>query len=287
MQKTFETQGPVTLDLRLTSGEVGVGPTLEGRVEIELIAHDEESQTLVDAARVELRGDRLLVDVPSKSRGFTISFFLGRQGITCNVRCPASSTLEARTKSADVTARGPLRDAAVSTASGSVELRLVERNLTVKTASGDVSADHVGASATVQTASGDVRIGFVGSTVNVDAVSGDVRIGESLGDSRVVTVSGDQDHGAVSTGNVTAQSVSGDVEIAVRRGTRVYLDCNTLSGDTSSELDMTGEPVTTGPQIEIRAKTVSGDIRITRAPAAPGTASPGQGPADSTQEVHA
>ncbi len=50
---------------------------------------------------------------------------------------------------------------------------------------------------------------------------------------------------------------------------------------------MTGDPVAHGPQIEIRAKTVSGDIRITRAPAAAGTPASGQGPADSTQEVHA
>jgi hypothetical protein len=40
---------------------------------------------------------------------------------------------------------------------------------------------------------------------------------------------------------------------------------------------MTGEPAADGPLIEIRVKTVSGDITITRAPA----------PADSTQEVHA
>src|SRR4051794_16803385 len=236
MHKTFETHAPVVLDLRLTSGEIVVDPTLEGRVEVELIAHDDESQALVDAARVEFRGDRVVVDVPSKSRGFAIGFLFGRQGITCNVRCPASSSLEARTKSAEVTARGPLRDVAVSTASGDVELRVVERDLTVKSASGDVEADRVGRDATVNTASSDVRLGFVGGIVNVNAVSGDVRIGEAAADSHVVTVSGDQDHEAVSTGNITAQAVSGDIQIAVRRGTRVYLDCNTLSGDTSSEL---------------------------------------------------
>ncbi len=213
MHKTFETQGPVVLDLRVPSGDVVVDPTLEGRVEVELSAHDDESQALVDATRVELRGDRLVVDVPSKSRGFAIGFFLSRQGITCHVRCPASSSLEARTKSADVTARGPLRDVAVSTASGGVELRLVERDLSVKSASGDVEADHVGRDASINTASGDVQLGFVGGTVNVNAVSGDVRIGESLAESRVVTVSGDQDHEAVSTGNVTAQSVSGNARL--------------------------------------------------------------------------
>ena len=48
-------------------------------------------------------------------------------------------------------------------------------------------------------------------------------------------------------------------------------------GDTVSELELTSDaPAGDGPLVEIRAKTVSGDIRITRASA----------PADS-QEVHA
>ena len=73
MQKTFEVQGPVELDVRLASGDIEVDPTAEGRVEVELIAHDEESQRLVDDARIELspHGHRptILVDVPQK-RGF-------------------------------------------------------------------------------------------------------------------------------------------------------------------------------------------------------------------------
>src|SRR5215204_5039813 len=263
MQKTFETSGAVSLDLRIPSGEVIVDATLEGRVELELTADDEESQALVDAARIDFRGDSLLVDIPSKGRGFSIGFFFGRHGITCRVRCPATSSLEARTKSADVSTRGPLGDVAVSTASGDVQVRHAGGDLIVKTASGDIEAGHVSGDLTANTASGDVKLGL------------------AAGESRVVTVSGDQHHEAVSVGNVSTQSVSGDIVIAVRRGSRAYLDCNTLSGDTSSELDMTGEPAADGPLIEIKAKTVSGDIRITRAPAAPGP------PADTTREVHA
>ena len=75
----------------------------------------------------------------------------------------------------------------------------------------------------------------------------------------------------------------GDVEVAVRRGTGVYLDCNSLSGDTSSDLDMTGDAAGDGPLIEIRVKTVSGDIHITRAPQAPA----GPPADDNAQEVHA
>jgi putative adhesin len=277
MHKSFDTPGPVTLELRIPSGEIEVEPTLEGRVEVELIAHDEESQALVDAARVEQHGDHIHVEVPQKRGGFGFQFLFGRSGISCRVKCPPSSNLEVRSKSADVSARGTLGNVGVNTASGEVELRTVDGNLGVKSASGDIQAERVGGNASVHTASGDVVLGFVGGLASVNAVSGDVRIGEALSDTNVTTVSGDQQHEAVFAGNVTAQSVSGDVLVAVRRGAKVYLDCNTLSGDTSSELDMTGEPGAEGPLIEIRVKTVSGDITITRAPA----------PADSAQEVHA
>jgi DUF4097 and DUF4098 domain-containing protein YvlB len=104
-----------------------------------------------------------------------------------------------------------------------------------------------------------------------------VTIGEAYDNVSTNTVSGDQQHGAVLRGTVAAHSVSGDVTIAVRRGSKVHLDCNTVSGDTSSELELTNDvPAGDGPLVEIRAKTVSGDIRITRA-AAPANA----------QEVHA
>ena len=95
MQKTFEVQGPVEIDVRLTSGDIEVDPTAEGRVEVELIAHDEESQRLVDDARIELspHGNRptIVVDVPQK-RGFSLNLF-GRSGIECRIRCPHDSGL--------------------------------------------------------------------------------------------------------------------------------------------------------------------------------------------------
>ena len=57
-----------------------------------------------------------------------------------------------------------------------------------------------------------------------------------------------------------------DVAIGVRRGSRAHLDCTTVSGDARSELELSGdEPDGDGPFVEIRARTVSGDIRITRA----------------------
>jgi putative adhesin len=279
MHRDFEVAGPVELDVRLASGEIEIDPTLEGRVEVDLTAHDEESQRLVDAARIELHErhgrSEIVVDVPQR-KGFAFSLAFGKSGIACRIRCPHESSAAVRTKSADILARGTLGRLDVATASGDVEVQRVAGGINVKSASGDVSVREAGP-ANVATASGDVDIDIAHGPVNVATASGDVRIEEAYDDVSVNTVSGDQKHGAVIRGDVSLQSVSGDISVGVRRGSRVFLDCNTVSGDTSSELEPAAAPTAgDGPLVEIRAKAVSGDIRITRAPA----------PTE-TQEVHA
>ena len=237
MQKSFAVTGPAELEVRLNSGEIEIEAVDDATsVDVELIAYDEESQLLVDEARVELREHhgrpQVVVDVPQKRSGFSLGNLFSRQGISCRVRCPEGSLLTTRTRSADLLVRGAIG------------------GMNIATASGDVEADRVLGGVNVNTASGDVRIGSADDNVTVS------------------TVSGDQEHGAVMRGNVSAHSVSGDVHIGVRRGSKVFLDCSTVSGDTSSELEVSPEaPATDGPLVEIRAKTVSGDIRIARAPA--------------------
>jgi DUF4097 and DUF4098 domain-containing protein YvlB len=285
MQKTFDVTGPVELEIKLNSGEIDV-QAIDGaqQAEVELIAHDEASQELIDNGRVELQQHQqrphLVIDLQQrKSGGFNLGSLFGRSGISCRVRVPTSSSLTVRTKSADVAARGALSAATVATASGDVALDRVEGSVNVKSASADVSMRQVGGGVQVQTASGDVEVDVVRGPINVTSASGDVTIREAYNDVNANTVSGDQEHAAVLRGRLAANSVSGDVHIGVRRGSKVFLDCNTVSGDTTSELDVTSEaPTTDGPMLEVRAKTVSGDILITRAPA----------PADETpEEVHA
>jgi len=275
MQRQFEVNAPVELDLRLPSGEIEIDSSGSGRVEIELIGHDEESQAMIENARVEFQNHgspKVLVDVPQKRGGFSFGLLFGRHGITCRVRCPERSTLTVRSKSADVAVHGLLGGANVSTASGDVALERIDGGLKVKTASGDVSARTVTGSVSVQTASGDIEVDIAQGPVNMQSASGDVVVGEAYDSLNVNTVSGDQRHEAVMQGQVGAHSVSGDIEIGVRRGSKAWLDCNTVSGDTSSELELTGDaPDGDGPLVEVRAKTVSGDIKIMRAPAPAGT----------------
>src|SRR5436305_2169402 len=161
MHKAFDVSGPAELDIRLATGDIVVDPTLDGRIELDLVAHDEESQRLIDEARIELHEHhgrpQLIVDVPHRSRGFSFSLVFGRSGISCRVRCPQGSVLSVRTKSADVRAGGTLGGLNVGTASGDVVALIVEGGISVKSASGDVAVREVGGGVSVQTASGDVE----------------------------------------------------------------------------------------------------------------------------------
>ena len=76
-------------------------------------------------------------------------------------------------------------------------------------------------------------------------------------------------------GRIELKAISGDVLVGVRRGSRVYVDANTVSGTTSSELDLSDSPAPApealaddAPLVELFVKTVSGDVRIERALAA-------------------
>ena len=102
--------------------------------------------------------------------------------------------------------------------------------------------------AIVRTASGDVRVEEAADSITVQTASGDVRIGSAT------------------AGRVTIQSASGDQQVGIRRGSAVHLDVRTMSGDARSELEVREErPAADAPLVDLRATTMSGDIRIFRA----------------------
>src|SRR6476660_6549117 len=190
MHKAFDVHGPAEIDIRLASGDIVIDPTLDGRIEVELTAHDEESQKLVDEARIELQDHhgrpQLIVDVPYRRGGFSFSLVFGRSGIDCRVRCPQGSLVSVRTKSADVRTGGTLGGLNISTASGDVEAQNVS--------GGDNGIREIGGGANVQTASGDIELEIVRGAVSVATASGDLTIGEAYDNVSANTVSGDQEH---------------------------------------------------------------------------------------------
>ena len=121
--------------------------------------------------------------------------------------------------------------------------------------------------AVVNSASGDVQLDSVG-TAKVNSASGDVQIVKAADGAEVNTASGDAEILSAVAGEVRLNSASGDIDVGIAKCSRLWVDAQTLSGDTSSELDLeSGSTIETdeGPLVELKARSMSGDISVKRA----------------------
>lgn len=260
------------LRVRNPSGDVQVetADVAETTVELAPLNDAEATREAIEKAVVSARGDEITVEIEG-NRGWSITignWGIGSAKVSVRITCPNGSELECDTASADVRVTGTLGAARVRTASGDLRLDRVEGSLEAKSASGDVHVEHVEGRASVSTVSGDVGIRTAMSGLEINAVSGDVEVGEVSGDVTLGTVSGDQIVRAAGPGEVALKAVSGDVLVSMRRGLRVRLDVNSVSGSIGSELEVSDSPVGSGsdaPEASLRVRTVSGDVRIGRA----------------------
>ena len=264
----FETPGQVALRVSLSGGEVNIETVDAPRVEIELVAlrDNDVTRQAIEEARVEMTdrggGHQVVVELKRKS-----GFIVGRgPRVGVNVRCPAGTDVDLRADSADLEARGPLGAVEVKIASGDVALDAARR-LTVNTASGDVRAGDIEGRVEVRTASGDVRVRRSGGELSANLVSGDLSVDDAAAGLDVTTVSGDVEVRAAGGGGIRVQAVSGDVDLGIKPGERLYIDASSVSGTMSSELGLEDSPPTDSitPVSELRVRTISGDLKIARA----------------------
>jgi DUF4097 and DUF4098 domain-containing protein YvlB len=264
----WDTREPIRLNLEVPAGEVRVETTDEQETSLELEpAHDDDgSREAVEKARIDFRGGELTVVVPEQ-RTFGISFGR-RNAVLLRVRTPHGTTAGIKTKSADVAARGRYARAEVNSTSGDIELGEVEGDAQINTVSGDLRAGRVGGQTDVNAVSGDSVLDRIGGRLRVNSVSGDVTVREAKDAVKIESVSGDVRLESVETGNVELNSISGDVQVGIKRGSRLAVDANAVSGDLRSDIELgtdEGDAGDDGPLVDLRARTISGDLRITRA----------------------
>ena len=261
-RESFETPGSLTLDIRVPSGDIDL-ETVEGT---ETVVEVSGSPELEEEARIEMRpkrdGHEVSVIIEKRS-GLFRAF---REDCRVRVTAPPGADVEVSTASADVDARGDFGGAQINTASGDVEFEHLAGEAQVNSASGDVKLARVDGSLNVNTASGDLEVGRLQGDGKVRAASGDVSIDEADASLKVQTASGDVDVESVREGDVVLQTASGDIVVGIKQGSKLWIDAKSMSGETSSELEIGDAPTDgEGPMVEVRATAMSGDIKIVRA----------------------
>ena len=227
--ESFTTPGPVALRINVPAGDVEVETAETEETTVELEVRGHHADEVERDVRIESR---------PRGDGHEIVVDADERGglfrnveYRVRVTTPNGADLESNLASADLRARGRYGAVGVNVASGDVELGLI-------------------------------------ASAQVNSASGDVRIEQSLGPVKVNTASGDFQLRSVAEGEVNVHSASGDVEVGIAKGSRVFVDAQSLSGQTSSELELeSGGPVEAdeGPLVELRAQTMSGDIAVRRA----------------------
>jgi hypothetical protein len=262
--QSFQTPGPLSLKVEVPAGLVEVQAMETETTEIGIERAKRLEDYVVRFDDLPAGGHRLSVEYRGRKTGFLFA-----KDVLIDVRCPSGTSVEVSSGSADLVARGRMEAIAFRAGSGDLSFDDVDGDVSAKSASGDVQGGVVGGDFTMNAASGDVRLAGVGGDVTVKTISGDLAVGPVGGDVTIQTVSGDVELDSLSVGLAAIRSVSGDVRVGVAAGTGVLLDLSATTGDATSDLDMNGGGAASEANLELRVTTVSGDIRVLRAPARP------------------
>lgn len=276
----FPVDGPINVSVRLGAGNVRVVASNGNEAVVNLQPADssEKSQKVIEKSRVDLSGGALRVDVPRTNT----SMFTGRTpAVDVDITVPVSSTVRVEVGSADVLLEGDLGDVSVTTGSGNVRASSCQ-DVVIKTGSGDIAVDDA-AAVKAHSGSGDISVRRCAGRINAQSASGDVDIDHINADSRAKTSSGDVSVGTVEAGldgnaasgdvevsravagHVSVSTASGDVVVGVPHGTAAHLDCSSVTGRLTSELDDAEAPGEDDRKVAVGVRTVSGSIRIVRA----------------------
>lgn len=269
MQHQFPCDGPVETYVELQSGDLRVTATPTDVITVEVTGSRAES------VAVELRDNRLSVVEPRRT-GFRVP----NGGVQVAITLPLGSDLAGKLGSAAVRGSGSLGSVRLSTGAGNVSLGAVSGTALLKTGAGDISVEsldgesqikagagtisvgHVRAAADLKTGAGAIEVGEASAPVALKSGSGDLFVGAAHDDVTLTAASGDIRVVRMSSGQAGLRNVSGDIRLGVPEGTPVWTDVSTTTGRVVSTLPATGAPTAGQPYVEVRARSLSGDIHL-------------------------
>lgn len=270
MNHEFTATEPQTVYVELQAGTVAVTAAATDTAVVEVTGPD------ADAVSVEQRGSRLDIVGPRRS-----GFFLSTsRDLAVTVRVPEHSNLVTKLGSASVTATGPLGEIRVATGSGDVAVEDVQRTASVKTGSGHITVRTVGGTADLKAGSGRIKVGHVAGEARLATGSGDIEVGRADGgtslksgsgdltvtlataDTSLSAASGDLRVGRLDRGRAQLKNASGDIRVGIPHGTPVWTDITSTTGRVRSNLASAGAPAEGQDHVEVRARTVTGDIYL-------------------------
>lgn len=222
-----------------------------------LVIETEAGDVAVSAGGTEIRGevtkpDPKKCEVSMTSEGGVVTFraagvktrWFGNK--TCRagfrVRAPASLAVTVRTVSGDSSVEGSQAGLRLTSVSGDVRLKAVGGELALKTTSGDIQGATGAKAVEAETISGNLSLDGLVGLAGATSVSGEIRLTWKA---------------APDSGEVRANTVSGNIELRFPESSRLKAKLDSISGDKANEFAESAQA-----SLKIRAASISGDIRI-------------------------
>ena len=283
---TFDTPTPISITVELSVGDLRVTAADRTDTVVDVRPSDATKASDVAAAeqtRVEYANGALLIKTPKSWR--QIGPRKGADSVDISIDVPAGSQLHAATGVASLHCTGRLGECEYSAGVGDAHLTEAAP-AAIRVGVGDITVDRTSGHAEIKTGSGKVRIGTIAGTAVVRNTNGDTWIGDVSDDLRVSsangrivvdragatvtakTATGDIRIGEVRRGAIVTHTSMGAIDIGILEGVAAWLDLNTSFGKVANALDAATKPEDGVDQVEVRARTSFGDIRIHRAVAA-------------------
>jgi Putative adhesin len=278
---TFETPNPIAATVALVGGHVRITAGDAGTTSVEVVPTDpssDEDRRAAELTRVELANGRLLVKAP-KVRSWLPRSAGGSVAVT--IELPAASDVHGEAALADFECDGPLGECRIKTGIGQIRIDRAG-TLSLRNGFGDITVDHATGHADIRTGSGEVRLRELDSTAVIKSSNGDTWVGTAGGDLRLhaangrisvdvahanvvaKTANGDVRLGDTARGTVVLETSLGDVEIGIHEGSAAWLDVRASAGRVHNALDAAEAPDPSAETVEVRARTVAGDIVVQR-----------------------
>jgi DUF4097 and DUF4098 domain-containing protein YvlB len=278
---TFDTPDPIAATIDVVAGDVRVSAGERAVTTISVEPSDagsDEDRRAAEQTRVEYANGKLLVKAP-KLRSWLPRSSGGSVNVA--VELPAGSDLHGDAAMADFTSDGPLGEVRLKTGFGRIRVEQAG-TLSVKSGIGDITVDRATRHADVTSGSGEVRVRELADSAVIRNSNGDTWIGTAHGDLRVSaangtiaidaaqasvaakSANGDVRLGDAVRGSAVLETKLGDVEIGIREGTAAWLDVRATAGRVHNALEAAEAPGESAETVEVRARTVAGDVVIRR-----------------------
>lgn len=283
---SFNTPQPIAVHLELGGvGVIRVVATDRADTTVEVRPTNPASPADVAAAeqtRVDY-ADGVLTVKGAKGWRYYSGWGGWRESIDIEIDLPAGSRLEGKVGMGTLRCDGRLDELRFKTGAGEIQAERAG-SVTLRTGAGDVSIERALGPAEISTGSGRLEVGRVDGSAAVRNSNGDTWVGDVVGELRVnaangriavdsprsavfaKTANGDIVLGAVSCGEVVAETGWGRVNIGVAQGVPAWLELHTKCGNVRNELSAVDAPEPGEDVVGIRARTRYGDITIHRSP---------------------